>query len=70
MSDKTIGLIWSISLMLIGLTTMIISIANVFGDGLPDAPTRVIGIMQLILLPALAASTVAKYMRDRKRNKK
>ena len=70
MSDKTIGLIWSISLMLIGLTTMIISIANVFGDGLPDAPTRVIGIMQLILLPALAGSTVAKYMRDRKRNKK
>ncbi len=70
MSDKTIGLIWSISLMLIGLTTMIISIANVFGEGLPDAPARVIGIMQLILLPALAGSTVAKYMRDRKRNKK
>lgn len=70
MSDKAIGLIWSISLMLIGLTTMIISIANVFGDGLPDAPTRVIGIMQLILLPALAGSTIEKIRRDRKRNKK
>ena len=70
MSDKTIGLIWSISLMLIGLTTMIINIANVFGEGLPDAPTRVIGIMQLILLPALAGSTIEKIRRDRKRNKK
>lgn len=70
MSDKTIGLIWSISLMLIGLTSMIINIANVFGKGLPDAPARVIGIMQLILLPALAGSTIEKIRRDRKRNKK
>ena len=70
MSDKTIGLIWSISLMLIGIISLVISIANVFGDGLPDTPARVLVIMQLILLPALAGSTVAKLMRDRKRNKK
>ena len=70
MSDKTIGLIWSISLMLIGITTLVSSLFNIFGGGLPDTPARVIGIMQLILLPALAGSTTAKYMRDRKRNKK
>lgn len=70
MSDKTIGLIWSISLMLIGITALAWSIPNIFGDGLPDTPTRVIGIMQLILLPALAGSTIEKIRRDRKRNKK
>ncbi len=70
MSDKTIGLIWSMSLMLIGITTLLWVIPDIFGGGLPDTPRRVIGIMQLILLPALAGSTVAKYMRDRKRNKK
>lgn len=70
MSDKTIGLIWSISLMLIGIITLVISIANIFGDGLPDTPLRILGIMELILLPAFAGSAVAKYMRDKKRNKK
>ena len=70
MSDKTIGLIWSISLMLIGIISLVISLANVFGEGLPDTPARVLGIMLLILLPALAGSTVAKYMRDRKKDKK
>ncbi len=69
MSDKIIGLIWSISLVLIGIISLVISIANVFGDGLPDTPTRVLGIMLLILLPALAGSTVAKFMRDRKDKK-
>ena len=70
MSDKTIGLIWSISLMLIGIISLVINIANVFGDGLPDTPARILGIMLLILLPALAGSTVAKLLRDKKRNKK
>lgn len=70
MSDREIGLIWSISLMLVGIITLIISLANVFGEGLPDTPLRVLGIMLLILLPALAGSTVEKIRRDRKRNKK
>ena len=55
--------------MLIGIISLVINIANVFGVGLPDTPTRVLGIMLLILLPALAGSTVAKFMRDRKDKK-
>lgn len=70
MSDKTIGLIWSLSLMLIGITTLIWVIPDIFSSGLPDTPRRIVGIMQLILLPALAGSTIEKIRRDGKRNKK
>lgn len=66
MSDRTIGLIWSLSLVLIGITTLVRSVADIFFGGLPDTPVRILGIMQLILIPALAGSWVAKIRRDKK----
>ena len=57
-------LIWSISLMLIGIATFILAGANVAEIELPDVVVRILGIIDLIALPFLAYSTVKKVKRD------
>lgn len=54
------NLVWSISLMLIGIVTFILVGANVVGIGLPDVAVRILGIVDLVALPLLAYSTVKK----------
>ena len=57
-------LMWSISLMLIGLATIILAGSNIVGIELPDVVVRILGIIDLIALPFLAYSTVKKVKRD------
>ena len=57
-------LMWSISLMLIGLATIILAGSNIGGIELPDVVVRILGIIDLIALPFLAYSTVKKVKRD------
>lgn len=61
---KTINLLWSLSLMLIGLCTILLAGANLFSVVLPDWMTRVLGGLDLIALPVLAYSTVKKLKRQ------
>lgn len=61
---KKNDLIWSISLMLIGIATFILAGANVAEIELPDVVVRILGIIDLIALPFLAYSTVKKVKRD------
>ena len=61
---KKNDLIWSISLMLIGIATFILAGANVVGMELPDVAVRILGIVDLIALPFLAYSTVKKVKKD------
>ena len=61
---KKNDLIWSISLMLIGIATFILAGANVIGMELPDVAVRILGIVDLIALPFLAYSTVKKVKKD------
>lgn len=51
---------WAISLFAVGVSTAILAGANAAGITLPDAATRILGVIDLIALPVLAFSTVKK----------
>ena len=51
---------WSISLILIGIATIILAGANIASIELPDIIVRVLGVIDLISLPVLVFSTVKK----------
>ena len=63
MSGKTLDLIWGHSLIVIGVTSLILSVSNLIGAELPDILTRILGIADLIALPFLIFSTVKKAVR-------
>lgn len=60
MNLKIINTMWSISLMVIGIATIILVGANAFAIELPDMIVRTLGIFDLVSLPVLAFSTVKK----------
>lgn len=60
MDSKKINLIWAISLIVIGVTTLILAGANIVNMELPDIVVRVLGVIDLVSLPVLAFSTVKK----------
>ena len=57
-------LVWSISLMIIGVATFILAGSNIIGLELPDIVIRIIGIIDLIALPFLGYATVKKIKKD------
>ena len=61
---KKIDLVWSISLMIIGIATFTLAGANILGIDLPDALVRIIGILDLVALPFLAYTTVRKVKKN------
>lgn len=60
MDSKTINIIWSVSLIVIGITTIILAGVNIVEIELPDIVVRILGAVDLISLPVLAFSTVKK----------
>ncbi len=58
--NKKNDLIWIISLVIIGIATVILAGSNIIGLMLSDAIVRVIGIIDLIALPFAAFTTVKK----------
>lgn len=63
MSGKTLDLMWSLSLTVVGVATLILAVSNIIGAELPDILTRILGIADLIALPFLIFSTVKKAVR-------
>lgn len=61
---KKNDLVWSISLMIIGIATFILAGTNIVGIELPDVVVRLLGIVDLIALPFLVYSTVKKVKKD------
>ncbi len=57
---KTNDLMWGLSLLIIGVATVILAGSNVIGIELPDAAVRTVGIVDLIALPVLAYTTIKK----------
>ena len=55
---------WSISLIVIGVATIILAGSNIVGIEMPDVAVRVLGIVDLIALPILAFSTVKKVKKN------
>ena len=61
---KRNDLLWSISLLVIGLATIILTGLNIIGIDVPDIVVRIIGVIDLLALPVLAYSTVKKFKKD------
>lgn len=60
MNNKRINLVWSISLIVIGIATLIISISSLVGITLPDILIRCLGVIELISLFVLVFTLVRK----------
>ena len=61
---KKNNLIWSISLIVIGIATLILVVPKMIGLNLPDIAIRIIGVVDLIAIPVLAYTTVKKVKKD------
>ncbi|MBQ3545527.1 MAG: hypothetical protein IJA34_11175 [Lachnospiraceae bacterium] len=61
MDSNKINKLWSISLLIINIVTLIIVIPNIFGIELPDIMKRVFVIIDLIALPFVVYSTYKKF---------
>ncbi len=61
---KANDLIWGISLIIIGIATIILAGSNIIGIELPVIMTRILGIADLIALPFLIYSTVKKAKKE------
>ncbi|MGN1340286.1 MAG: hypothetical protein ACI4WS_08335 [Oscillospiraceae bacterium] len=58
MNSKIINIMWSISLIIIGIATIILAGANIIvAIELPDIAVRVLGMIDLVSLPVLVFST-------------
>ncbi|MBO6052239.1 MAG: hypothetical protein J6V24_07695 [Clostridia bacterium] len=57
---RLMNLLWSVSLIVIGVGTFVISAASIAGFDLPDILVRILGIADLIALPVLVFATVKK----------
>ncbi len=60
-------LMYGISLIVIGIGSLILSINGIAELGLPDILLRIVGVIDLIALPFLAFSGVKVIMRGRKK---
>ena len=60
MGMKKINIKWSISLIVIGIATLILTSSNLMGVELPDIAVRICGIMDLVAIFVLTFTTVAK----------
>ena len=62
MSVKTRDKLWAISLMLIGICTLLLIIPNFVGVELPLILVRILGGIELAALPVLAFTTIRKLI--------
>lgn len=52
--------LWALSLIVIGIITVIFAVTHIAGASLPDALVRILGIIELIMVALLAYTTVKK----------
>ena len=60
-------LMYGISLMVVGIGSLILSINGIAGLGLPEMLLRILGVIGLAALPFLAFSGVKVIMRGKKK---
>lgn len=63
--EKRNNLLWSLSLLVTGIATVILAGSNIIGIELPDIAVRIIGVIDLIALPVLAYTTVKKIKKNK-----
>ena len=60
-----IDLIWVISLIVIGISAILLAVSNIVGLALPDIAILMIGVLDIIALPVLIVATVKKLSINR-----
>jgi len=60
MNAEKRNIIWAVSFIVIGITTVILAGPNIMGIKLPDTVIRILGVFDLVSLPVLAFLTVKK----------
>lgn len=56
-------LIWSVSLIMIGIATLILAGSRIIGTELSDTAVRILGSIALISLPFLAFTSIKKFVK-------
>lgn len=56
-------LIWSVSLIIIGIATLILAGSRITGIELSDTVVRILGIIDLISLPFLVFTSIKKFVK-------
>lgn len=69
MKKSKVLIVWSISLMVIAVCTLVLSIANIMGASIPDVLIRVLGIIDGIACPILIIATVRMYNKEKEQKK-
>lgn len=72
MKKNRLLLVWSISLMVIAVCTLVLSIANTMkpmGASVPDTLVWILGIFELIACPVLMFTTVRMYIKGKEEKK-
>ncbi len=62
MSTKIRDKLWGISLIVIGISTLVLVIPDIVGFELPMILARIFGVVELIALPVLVFTTVKKFI--------
>ncbi|MED9903491.1 MAG: hypothetical protein UFG06_04820 [Lachnospiraceae bacterium] len=62
---KKNDLLWSISLLVIGIATLVLVGSNIIGIELSDIVVRIMGVIDLLALPVLAYTTVKKIKKNK-----
>lgn len=65
MDTKVINVMWSASLMVIGVATFILAGANIISIEMPDIAVRVLGTLDLISLPVLVFASVKRIEQNK-----
>lgn len=60
MSKQTIEKLWSVSLMIIGISSIVLNGSNILSISLPDIVVRVLGILCIVFIPIVVYTTILK----------
>lgn len=63
MEDKKIKRVWAVSLLLIGITTIIWVGSKLMGAELPDVLVRTLGVVNLVALPVLSFTSTKMFQK-------
>ena len=63
MKWKNTRLLWTISRLVVGITTMFLVGANIIGVELPDPVIRVLGMLDLAAIAVLVFSVAVRFFR-------
>lgn len=60
MDKKNTTLLWSISLLIISIVTLIWAGSNIIGIELPDIMIRILGVLDIISIPVLVYTSIKR----------